>query len=188
MAPWASSNPQPFPPASFTHSATPRASRGGRVQAHPSQCFPNQTATGNFDEIQKRNCSYPCPARARVPSSPPPRHPPSSREGKSKGQSAARQPLVKPPRCPNPRAQQSGGRAGGAALVPSLPCEATECLGSVVCPMGMRRNEGAVRRGEVMRKGARGRRKSAALRLRGLGSSRGLLRTSRAGWGAGCRT
>ncbi|EOB05946.1 hypothetical protein Anapl_00535 [Anas platyrhynchos] len=68
--------------------------------------------------------------------------------GKSKGQPAARQPLVKPPRCPNPRAQQSWGRAGGAALVPSLLCEAAECLGSVVCPMGMRRNEGAVRRGE----------------------------------------
>lgn len=154
---------------------TPRSAFQTKQQQETSMKFKRETAVTPAQRVH-----------ACLP--PPTSTPPSSREGKSKGQPAARQPLVKPPRCPNPRAQQSGGRAGGAALVPSLPCEAAECLGSVVCPMGMRRNEGAVRRGEVMRKGARGRRKSAALRLRGLGSSRGLLRTSRAGWGAGCRT
>lgn len=60
--------------------------------------------------------------------------------------------------------------------VPSL------CFGSVVADEDVQEWMGwVVRRGE-------GRRKSAVLCLRCLGSSCGLLKMSQAGWGAGCQT
>lgn len=80
MAPWASNNPQALPTTSFTHVRPFHASRGGCLQtcagSHltPLSGFPNQTATGNFNEIQKGN-QLPLPntyTRAFLLSIPPP--------------------------------------------------------------------------------------------------------------------
>lgn len=162
----------------------------------PRSGFPKQTATGNSNEIQKGNCSYHCPTHTHVPSSPP--HPfllGSEAEGPCCRAAPAQT---------HPHSQQARGwmRHSGAARpqlgrwqdIPRvrmcrrscsrshLPCQASECFGSVVADEDVQEWVGwVVRRGE-------GRRKSAVLCLRCLGSSCGLLKMSQAGWGAGCRT
>lgn len=135
--PWASSNPQTFPTPSLTHFSPPRASRGGRAQTHagshlaPRSGFPNQTATGNFNEIQKGNCSYHCPTHTHLPSSPPQPLPPTMRSRRSLLQGS---PYSNPihsshAACGRSRAKPSPGlgagdtstcwgRAGGAAPCP----------------------------------------------------------------------
>lgn len=120
----------------------------------------------------------------------PPLHTPFSWEAKQRAFSAG-QPLLKPIPIPSRDVAQ---RSSAAPARPLARCPQGEdvqeellqvpslCFGSVVADEDVQEWMGwVVRRGE-------GRRKSAVLCLRCLGSSCGLLKMSQAGWGAGCQT